>query len=238
MNIKEFAAMKGIVLNGIKYKDNQDIVYLYTDLKGRKSFILNRKKKSNRLFPLSIIEFEPSGRQTLELQYLKDFSFSPVLPEIFSDIRKSTIAMFIGEFLYKVLKAEEPDNALFEYIQNSICMLDVLDEGVANFHLYFMVQLCKYMGFSILPNRNAYDYFDIKSGKFVFIEPLHPQFFNKENTAIFSELIELPNDSLNQLKISGEQRLSFANSMIDFYSYRFDHAMHLKSLYILHEIFL
>ncbi|MDR2383488.1 MAG: DNA repair protein RecO C-terminal domain-containing protein [Prevotellaceae bacterium] len=229
--------MKGVVLSGIKYTDNQDIVYLYTDLKGRRTYILNRRKKGNRLFPLSLIDFECSGRQNAEIQYLKEFVFSPLLLEISSDIRKSSIAMFIGEFLYRILKEEDSSSTLFEYIYQSICLLDALHDGVPNFHLYFMVQLSKYMGFSISSNINSYDYFDIKYCKFVFTQPLHPQFFDKDNTKILSCLLNLPVNQLNTLKLTREQRISFANRMLDFYSCRFDHTLIIKSLNVLHEIF-
>jgi DNA repair protein RecO (recombination protein O) len=229
--------MKGVVLSGIKYTDNQDIVYLYTETKGRRTYILNRQKKNNRLFPLSLIDFESSGRQNAEIQYLKEYVFSPLLPEISSDVRKSSIAMFIGEFLYRVLKEEDSSLPLFEYISKSICLLDMLHDGVPNFHLYFMVQLSKYMGFSIPANKNNYDYFDIKYCKFVFTQPLHPQYFDKDNTKILSRLLNLSPNQLNELKLTGEQRINFANQMLDFYSSRFDHILIIKSLNVLHEIF-
>jgi DNA repair protein RecO (recombination protein O) len=229
--------MKGVVLSGIKYTDNQDIVYLYTDEKGRKTYILNRQKKGNRLSPLSLIEFETYGRKNAEIQYLKEFVLSPPLPEISTDVRKSSIAMFIGEFLYKILKEEDSSLSLFGFVSKSICLLDMLHDGVSNFHLHFMVQLSKHMGFSISANQHGYDYFDIKYCKFVFIKPLHPQFFDKDNTAILARLLELPANQLNELKLTGEQRINFANRMLDFYSCRFDYTFGLKSLNVLHEIF-
>ncbi|MDR1170397.1 MAG: DNA repair protein RecO [Prevotellaceae bacterium] len=229
--------MKGIVLSGIKYTDNKDIVYLYTDMKGRKTYILNRRKKNHRLFPLSLIDFESSGRQNAEIQYLKEFIFSPLLIEISTDVRKSSIAMFIGELLYKILKEEDSSAVLFEYISKSICLLDMLRNGIPNFHLHFMVQLSRYMGFSIAANKNDYDYFDVKYCRFVFAQPLHPQFFDKDNTKILSRLIDLSANQLHELKLTGQQRISFANRMLDFYSYRFDHTLIIKSLNVMHEIF-
>jgi DNA repair protein RecO (recombination protein O) len=229
--------MKGVVLSGIKYTDNQDIVYLYTDQQGRRTYILNRRQNNNRLFPLSLIDFEYSGRRNAEIHYLKEFVFSPLLPEISTDIRKSSIAMFIGEFLYRILKEEDASSVLFEYIYKSICLLDALRDGVSNFHLYFMVQLSKYMGFSISSNVNGYDYFDIRYCKFVFTQPLHPQFFDKDNTKILSRLLDLSSNQLDSLKLSGEQRINFANRMLDFYSFRFDHILTVKSLNVLHEVF-
>jgi DNA repair protein RecO (recombination protein O) len=229
--------VKGLVLNKIKYKDALDIVYLYTDVKGRKTCLLNRKNKSGRIYPLSIIEFETNGKQKAEIQYIKEYVFSPVLPEISSDIKKSAVAMFIGEFLYKILKEEELNYPLFDFVCNSIMMLDLMNEGVANFHLYFMVQLSKYLGFSILPNIDKCSYFDIKLCRFAFIKPLHPQFFNPENTEILTNLLEIPADRLKDLKLSGIQRIEFANKMLDFYSFRFDHNLIMKSIGVIHEIF-
>jgi DNA repair protein RecO (recombination protein O) len=198
--------------------------------------IFDRRKKKH-LFPLSIIEFETSGRKKAEMQYLKEFVFHPPLPEIFSNVRKSAIAMFIGEFLYKILKEEESSQALFGFISRSICMLDLIEDSVANFYLHFMVHLSKYMGFSIPLNQNFYDYFDIKYCKFVFTQPLHPQFFDSPNTGILSSLLELPVHRLKDLQITGKQRTTFANLMLDFYSFRFDHTLTIKSLNVLHEIF-
>ncbi|MDR0384550.1 MAG: DNA repair protein RecO [Prevotellaceae bacterium] len=229
--------MKGIVLSRIKYTDNQDIVYLYTDTKGRRTYILNRRKKRSCLFPLSLIDFEYSGRHGAEIQYLKEFVFSPLLLEISTDIRKCSIAMFVGEFLYKILKEEDSSSVLFEYLSKSICLLDMLHEGISNFHLYFLVQLARYMGFSISPNKNGYDYFDVKHCRFVFAQPLHPQFFDRDNTEILSRLLDLPSERLNELKLTGNRRINFTNRMLDFYSSRFDHTLIIKSLNVLHEIF-
>jgi DNA repair protein RecO (recombination protein O) len=229
--------MKGIVLSGIKYTDNRDIIYMYTDTNGRKTFLYSRRKKSCRLSPLSIIEFEASGRKNAEMQYLKEFVLAPPLPGISASVRKSAVAMFIGELLYRVVKEEEHSPSMFEFICSSIRMLDLLDCGIANFHLHFMVQLSKHMGFSIPPNRNGYDCFDTKYSKFVFVKPLHPQYFDVGNTEILSHLLELPVNRLNDLKITGDRRMNFANQMLGFYSSRFDHTLIIKSLNVLHEIF-
>jgi DNA repair protein RecO (recombination protein O) len=229
--------MRGIVLGGIKYLDNRTIVCLYTDLKGKRSYIVNRRKRNDYIFPLSLIEFESSGRQNAELQYIKEFVRMPLLPDIPSSVPKSSIAMFIAEFLYKILKEDDPSTELFEYINVSVSTLDMLRHGVSNFHLYFMVELSRYIGFSIQDNENNCDYFDIKQNRFVFIKPLHPHFFDENDTKILSRLQEMTINQLEDLKLTAEQRLNFALRMLDFYSFRFDHRITVKSLKILHEIF-
>jgi DNA repair protein RecO (recombination protein O) len=230
--------MRGIVLNEIKYRDNLDIVYLYTDARGRRTCLLNRRKKMRRLSPLSLIEFESSGREKSEMQYLKEYVFSPLLPDIAGDARKCAIAMFTGEFLYRVLREEESNPSLFVFLDASIRMLEFLVEGVANFHLHLMVQLSKHLGFSIPASKTGRGYFDIKLCEFVCVRPAHPQFFDSENTEILASLLELSVDRLGELKLSGRQRIAFANLMLNFYSFRFDHPINMKSADVLHEIFL
>ncbi|MDR2466594.1 MAG: DNA repair protein RecO [Prevotellaceae bacterium] len=230
--------MRGIVLNQINYRDNLDIVYLYSDERGRRTCLLNRRKRMRRLAPLSLIDFESSGREKSEMQHIKEYVFSPLLPDIAADARKSAIAMFSAEFLYKVLREEEANPSLFLFLDASVRILEFLAEGVANFHLHFMVQLAKHLGFSIPFNKAAGKYFDIKLCEFARLKPPHPQFFDPENTRILAALLDLSSDCLGEIKLSGSQRTAFANLMLNFYSFRFDHHINLKSADVLHEIFL
>ena len=100
---------KGIVLSQIKYTDSGIVVRLYTRNFGRQSFLLrgmrNKKKgKHNILFqPMFILELEMLYKASREMQTMKEFSVSFNPYNIYSDIRKSTVAIFLGEFLTSVL---------------------------------------------------------------------------------------------------------------------------------------
>ena len=54
--------------------------------------------------------------------------------------------MFISELLYKTLKEEEANPALFDFLINAIQLLDIKDEGIQNFHLVFLLHYMKYLG--------------------------------------------------------------------------------------------
>lgn len=233
--------LKGIVLHHIKYKDHSLIAYLYTNQFGRKTVIVkgksNGNKKGGKLQVLSLLDFETQGRRGADMPSIKEYSYAELLPSILTDVRKSAIALFMGELLYKLLKEEEANEPLFNYLYHSICLLDALDEGVTNFHLHFMVQLARYLGFSMPDNRHGNIYFDIKSGEFTSIEPRHPQYFDQEETRVLTELLSRPASQLGQLGLHGELRYQFSCKMIDFYAFHFDHVLPVRSLSVLHELF-
>lgn len=232
--------LKGIVLHTMKYRDNSLITYLYTDVCGRKSFVVRGGRKGKLpagLHPLSLIEFEASGGRKSELHYMSEYHRSKALAEITGDVRKNAIALFAGELLYRLLRDEQADAALFAFVFHSVCMLDELSAGVANFHLHFMVHLARYLGFSMPDKGDEDTWFDVKSGRFTAIRPQHPQFFDKDDSRVLMRLLSCPASSVSSIELSGEQRHKFLSAMLQFYSFRFDCNIHLRSLGVLHEVF-
>ena len=99
---------KGIVLHTLKYNDTSIIVDMYTELSGRTSFLVpvprSRKAavKSVLFQPLSFIEFEADYRPNATLYRVKEAkSFYP-FTSIPYDPYKSSMALFLAEFLLSV----------------------------------------------------------------------------------------------------------------------------------------
>ena len=101
---------RGIILHQIKYTDSGIIVQLYSRRFGRQSIIIkgmrNRKTgKHNSLFqPMFILDLVMYQKASREMQVLKEFSVSYAPYSIQSDIRKSSVAIFLAEILTNVLK--------------------------------------------------------------------------------------------------------------------------------------
>ena len=116
---------------------------MYTELSGRASFLVtvprSRKAavKSVLFQPLSFIEFEADYRPNATLYRVKEAkSFYP-FSSIPYDPYKSSMALFLSEFLYRAIREEAENRPLFAYLQHSIIWLDECGEGFANFHLVF-----------------------------------------------------------------------------------------------------
>jgi len=236
--------LKAIVLHSIKYKENSSIVYLYTNGFGRQTYLVNAlrsgksKAKTSFFHPLFLIDIEAYHNPKSDMQRLKELQLSVPLQSIPFDIAKSSLALFISELLYKLVREEEPNTELFGFLYHSILLLDELREGVPNFHLHFLAQLSKYLGF--YPNSAKQEnaaYFDIKTGEFCILRPQHPLFFSAENTALLGKLLSLPASELAQLQLNRHRRRSFLSSMMDFYGFHFENLSPLRSLQVLKEVF-
>ena len=117
---------RGIVLHQIKYTDSGIVTQIYTRKFGRQSFLIKgmRNKKTGKhninFQPLFILDMELYYKAAREMQTLKEFSVSFAPYDIYSNIKKSSVAIFLGEVLTSVLKEETPHDEMFEYIEESI----------------------------------------------------------------------------------------------------------------------
>ena len=151
--------LRGIVLRTVRYGDTSLIVDLFTESHGRMSFMAStlRAKRSVRSVsfwqPLSMVEFSaellPNGGKLPRPSDVRtyynyiDLPFSPI---------KSTLALFLAEFLSAALREEKENTPLYRYIESSLQWLDLADSpaSIANFHLAFLMHLSRFIG--IYPN--------------------------------------------------------------------------------------
>jgi recombinational DNA repair protein (RecF pathway) len=103
---------------------------------------IGRKNTSGRYNPLSILQLTTDERSIRTAQ----LTFVP--RTIDTDPYKRTIALFISEVLYHVLRHPMSDEPMFDFIAQSIQALDETDEP-QNFHLSFLVGLAAKLGFAM-----------------------------------------------------------------------------------------
>ena len=235
---------RGIILHQIKYTDSGIIVQMYTRKFGRQSFLIRgmRKKntgKHNILFqPMFILELELYYKATREMQTLKEFSVYFTPSDIYGNIKKSSVAIFLGEVLTSVLKEESPNNELFSYIEKSIIYFDNCKEGYANFHIAFLSGLSSFLGFEPGPRSDSEDaFFDMLNGIFVPVPPVHGNYANEEITNILADFFVASYDSISYIPLNGKLRNDVLETLMRFYSLHLPGLKKIKSLDILKEVF-
>ncbi|MBQ2002623.1 MAG: recombination protein O N-terminal domain-containing protein, partial [Bacteroidaceae bacterium] len=148
--------IRGIVLRTVKYGDSGLIVDMFTEQYGRKSFatkvVKGRRTASNSALwtPLSMVEFETTIRPNGKLPRPKDVGIYYNNVGLMFNPVKSTIALFLSEFLCHALKSETDNVPLYAYLEHSIRWLDASERTFANFHLVFLMRLTRFLG--IYPN--------------------------------------------------------------------------------------
>lgn len=235
---------RGIVLHTVKYGDNALIAYLYTDSGGRVNYMIrgvhSQRKKSNKaaLFqPMFVLEFEGLEQSRTPLHQMKEVRNLIPLATLPFDVRKSTIALFMAEVLYRLIREEESNPRLFDFICRSVEYLDRTSEGISNFHLWFLVRLSAYLGFYPGNNYAEENFFDIQRGLFCPAAPLHSLCMDKSPARLLGRLMVCGADELAELKLSRGQRSEFMEAMLAFFGYHFDAIHTVESVKILREVF-
>ena len=234
---------RAIVLHQLKYSETSIIATLYTEAFGRLPCMINgirsskSKQKIGLIQPLFLLEAEIYYKPGRDVQNLKEFCLGKVYHSIPFDVAKSTMAMFLSEVLYKVLRNEEPDPVLFEFILHSVYYFDSMENGAANFHLWFLVKLLDFLGFRIDNNTNNGSWFNMKAGSYTLFRPSLPNTPDLEESALLADLIDKNADNFHQLSISGNKRTRLLEILIDYYSLHIDGMGTINSLKVMKEIY-
>lgn len=214
----------GIVFHTFPYSDNRVIAKIYTRDFGLLSFIVSvsrtksGKIKSPLLQPLTQVELRIEKKEKSHLHSVRDISLAAPYTHLHSDIVKTTLALFVAEVLYKSVREEERNDALFTYLSNALMALDVAHDGVANFHLVFMLQLTRFLGFYPQENTNGPEsLFDLTNGVFVASLPEHFSFLDPVESRLLEQILKSDFEHMHELQLNAEKRRIALNAIIRYY---------------------
>jgi len=234
---------KGIVLQQIRYGDNSRIVHIYTDLFGKLVFLVKGMGKRSKLqrsffFPLSLLDLEISYKPARNMQNIRDASAPVPLINLHTEIRKTTVALFISEILSKTLSEEEANPQLFNFLYHSVLQLEHDNSSTGIFHLLFLARLTGYLGFQPVNSfSDDHIYFDLREGAFVPSLPTHADFLDKEDSQYFSFLFHSPDNGEKIFPGTPPDKMDFLEKIIRYYRIHLEGMGKINSLNILHEIF-
>lgn len=235
---------QGVVLHTLKYGDSGLVVYMLTRGHGRRTYMIQgvrskrgRGNKGAVFQPMFLLEYEGLESPRAEMHRMKDVRTSVPLATIPFDVRKSTISLFMAEVLYRLIKEVEPNSPLFDFVSGCVASLDGLRDGVANFHLWFLVNLTSFLGFHPGNGYVEGGWFDIAEGIFTEDCPAHRIALAPHNARLLSLLMEAEIDNLGTLHLTGEKRAQFMDGMLVYFGYHLEAINHVRSLQILREVF-
>ena len=143
--------------------------------------------------------------------------------------------MFLAEILSAVLREEEQNEGLFNYIETALQYLDT-EEHYSNFHLLFLLKLTRYLGFQPEQLHINYPYFNLESG--IFEEtPSSMYTMSGQNLTLLKQLLGINFDALPSIKINAKQRQEFLNMLLYYFELHLDGFKKPKSLQVLNDVF-
>jgi len=211
------------VLSSRKFKDSLRLAHVFTLEHGVQTFLFRTGKRGENISffqPLNGIQF--SGKKSEgKLEIVKDMSLSTVYSSIPFQVEKSTIVLFIAEFLYRCLPEHYVNEEVFELIKKTTQRLDS-NEKSGTLPIHFLAQFALEMGF--LSDEYEITFDNTRTDEAL----LH------ESLKLF---ISTPIDSEVFSNLNRDQRKSLLEELIAFSSAHLDTSIRLNSLEIFHEIF-
>ena len=221
---------KGIVFRFTRYGETSIIVNVFTELFGLQSYIVNgvRSQKATTkiaLFqPLTILDMVVYHKENAGLLRIKELKCHYPYRAIPTDIKRESVAMFMVEILNKAVKEQSHPEELYQFMEHSLIELDSLSKGVENFHLFFLINLSRHLGFG--PQMSG----EILDGRHIPIE----------DEKILQQLI-LSKASMQSRgdmpTVSNAQRRELLDILVRFYRFHVEHFGEVKSLAVLREVF-
>jgi len=233
---------KAIVISSIKYGDHHLIVKCFTELEGAKSYLLrgilsSKKKKIKAAYfqPLTQLNIVANHKSNQTLHTIKEVEINNHYSSIPIDIYKQSIVLFLSEILNYSIQEEEENGPLFNYLESAFSWLDT-SKNSSNFHLVFLLNLTKYLGFYPELNNSDYNYFDLSEGNFT---NQLPKFnFIKGNDLIeFRKLLGINFDAIETIKFNSRSRQQVLSILIQYYELHLNGFRKPKSLEVLKALF-
>lgn len=142
---------EAIVLGHLKHTDSRVILHAFTRDLGWVSFVTNiggKKRPRALIQPMNLLELDFNFKESKELQTIQQIALSSSLNQIWSEVPRASVAMFMAEVLSKSLHRNYPNPTLFNFTRQMILDLDK-EEHFASFPIRFMLGLAECLGIGI-----------------------------------------------------------------------------------------
>lgn len=215
---------RGIVFRFTKYGDSSIIVTIFTELFGIQTYIENgvrsrRAKGKIALFqPLTLLDLVVYYKENASIKRIKEVKCLHQYQTISTDIRKSSLAMFINEMLNKAVKDESHAGEIFEFLLNALTLLDHQETALENFHLIFLIKLSRFLGF----------------GAHQAEEILGVRMLDREEEEILKTLLVA--EFTESVSMTNVQRRNLLEAILRFYTLHIESLGEIKSIQVLKEI--
>ncbi|NNF19015.1 MAG: DNA repair protein RecO [Flavobacteriaceae bacterium] len=233
---------RAIVLSSLKYGDSSLIVKAFTESDGLKTYLLkgvlsSRKAKIKAAYfqPLMQLEVVAYHKNKGTLEHLKEVHVAYPYESLHTRMDKSAICQFLAEVLVYSLQEEEENTALFNYLQASLQWLDT-HEQAANFHLLFMIELSRYLGFYPDSEGEGYPYFDLVEGHFL-PDATGNLLLSGDELFLFKAFLGIKFDALSEIRLTKTQRKDLLQILLQYFEIHLHGFRKPKSLAILNEVF-
>ena len=235
---------QGIVLHYNRFGDDSAIVDIFTLSNGCIPFLVRDRQQQRKgglqttlLRPLNIVELIYDFRPSISLQRIKELHIAHCYTSLPYHPIKETLALFLSEFLHDALRNEIQNTDLYHYILYSLQWLDNAHEGLANFHIAFLIRLTHYLGFwPNIKDKENLTFFDLRDSVATDTMPSHGFFLKAEEASIIPKLLRINLHNMHRFRLTRQQRGRILDVLTLYYQLHVPEFRDLRSLAVLREV--
>ncbi|MBA4745093.1 MAG: DNA repair protein RecO [Muricauda sp.] len=233
---------KAIVLSSLKYGDTSLIVRAFTQSDGVKSYLLkgvlaSKKAKIRPAYflPLMQLEIVANHKNKGTLESIRDVRVAIPYQTMHTDVVKNSVVLFLAEMLGNSIQEQEQDEGLFNYLEYALHWMDA-HKLSPNFHILFLLNLTKYLGFYPDTSYQNSLFFDLLEGHFCNEPSLNPLIQN-ENLENFKKFLGTNFEALQGIQLTKSNRRELLKTVVQYFRLHVYGFREPKSLAVLNVVF-
>ena len=149
---------KAIVLGLRKHSDKMSVLNVYSRAEGRLALqvygAMGKHKVRAAYQPLSVVEISYDANPSRTIPILSTIDTVYLPEQIYGDIRRQTVALFVTEMLMLTLTHPMQDEKRYEFIDNFVHELNDTS-APENSHILFMHRLAEQLGIGVPETANG-----------------------------------------------------------------------------------
>lgn len=230
---------RAIVLKTIRHGDTTVVLKAYTELFGLRSFLVRSGGKGGvsraALQPLNRVELVVNEYTDRDLHAVREMRVDRPYRLLPFDPVRGTLALFVQEVLYRVLRGEAADPDLFAFLDEALESMDAAPD-IRNYPLVFLVQLSGQLGFMPAPPAPGEDRFDLQEGEFIRSAALHGHTLGPPLSSHLAALLSVGLGDLPGPPIDPAHRHALLDHLLLYYRMHIEGLGELRSPAVLHQV--
>lgn len=227
---------RAVILRVFRHTDRSLVLKAYTEAFGARSYMMWIGKKqaarSAVAQPLARVELVVSERDGREMHQVREARVERPYHGVASDPIRGMLLLFAQEVFYRTLRTESADQALFNFVQETLGAVDT-GPNTGLQPVMLLVGLAEHMGIRPQPPEPGEDLFDLQEGTFFRGAPPHAFCMDRDSSHHFAGLLHAGQGPA-PLNIPGASRRNLLDQLLQYYRLHVDGFGALRSPAILH----
>lgn len=234
---------RAILLHRIDHSESSAILKVLTPEEGFISLIWKGAKKKKKggnygsiAIPLNRLELQARFKEAGGLHTLKEAKVERPFQNLMDQPERSSIALFLSEFLYRITPHHPPDADLYEELEAFIEVLD-RSEDPRDLHVHLIARSMQHHGIAPHQGPAPDEHFDLWEGLSKKERPEHPHFLDPEQSSTFYRMLSKGPHEYQRFLKGRKARKDLLAKLIEHYRLHLGEFGRIRSLEVLEALY-